>query len=147
MTTSLTNRDLIAIASDLQTRPTQITSSISTVAIAAPGPVTGFLGRSTVGSSVWNPKHLFEDESLTLAPEAKFMNTYGSRPDAYPSSFQTTDKKGYYDPIRTSVIDGLRVLNSAPSLAARTPTARHQERQSNPRSMAAQATAPTARRS
>ena len=76
-----------------------------------PKRVERFVDRTKVNPTKWTVA--MQDDFRTLAPEGTFLNRYAARWGAYPTSFSTTSKQGYYDPDRISVIDtpaGLRVM-------------------------------------
>jgi hypothetical protein len=53
---------------------------------------------------VWKQQSSFEENFPTLAPRGSFLDIYKMW-SAYPDNYQTTDKRGFYDPDNIAVVD------------------------------------------
>jgi beta-glucanase (GH16 family) len=58
-------------------------------------------------ASSWPWRLVFDESFSTDAPEGQFLNVYGSRWWAYPSTWHDTTGHGTYDPNRISVANGV----------------------------------------
>ena len=63
---------------------------------STPAP-SGFTGRTLGDLAIWKQQASFEENFPTLAPRGQFLSIYKMW-GAYPEHYQSTDKKGFYDP-------------------------------------------------